>query len=136
MEFILKQSIVDELENKTIKVIEEQLIVDKSIVTTGSLHVKKRVEETVQPIVMSLAKEAYDVKRVPKNELVEKAPDAIRNEGDRIIISVVEERVVVEKKLFLVEEIHLIKDKQTSEYRDQVTLKKEVVDVERKAAPK
>jgi uncharacterized protein (TIGR02271 family) len=126
---------VGEGENETIKVVEEQLTVDKSVVTTGSLHVRKRLEETVEPIVMLLANETYTIERFPKNELVEKAPDPIRNEGDRIIVSVMEERVVVEKKLFLVEEIHLVKNNQTSEYRDEVKLKREVVDVERKSHP-
>ena len=122
----------DEEQEHKIEIVEERLNVSKSFVTTGSLSVRKRVEEHLEPVVETLAAERYTVERIPKNEAVEKAPDPVKNEGDWIVISVVEERLVVKKQLFLVEEIHLIKQTLNSEYRDEVTLRKEVVDVERK----
>ena len=122
----------DKEQEHKIEVVEERLNVRKSFVTTGSLSVKKRVEERMEPIVATLSAEGYTVERVPKNEAIENAPDPIKNEADRIVISVVEERLVVEKRLFLVEEIHLIRQTVSSEYREEVRLRKEVVDVERK----
>ncbi|HEY0741490.1 MAG TPA: YsnF/AvaK domain-containing protein [Chryseosolibacter sp.] len=125
---------MDENEKLTIPVIEEQLTVDKEMMTTGSLHVRKRVEEVATPVEATLTSESYTIERIPKDQIVEKAPEPMRNEGDRIIISVVEERLVVEKRLVLVEEIHMIKKQESRDYREEVTLRKEVVEVERKTA--
>lgn len=123
---------MDDNAKLTIPVIEEQLTVDKDMKTTGSLHVRKRVEELSTPIEGTLTSESYTIERIPKDQVVEKAPEPMRHEGDRIIISVVEERVVVEKRLVLVEEIHLIKKQESRNYREEVSLRKEVVEVERK----
>jgi stress response protein YsnF len=121
---------------KTIAVIEEHTKVDKSVETTGRLHVKKTVEEVEEPIAATLHSEGYRVERVAKNEFIEQAPPPVRNETDRIIVSVIEERLVVEKKLFLIEEIHLIKTNRTSHFRDKVILKKEAIDVRKSALDK
>jgi stress response protein YsnF len=118
---------------KTIAVVEERVKVDKSVETTARIRVKKTVEEVEEPIAATLHSEDYHVERIAKNEFIEKAPPPVKNENDRIIVSVVEERLVVEKKLFLVEEIHLIKTNHTSEFHDKVILKKEAIDVTRES---
>lgn len=126
--------IVDKDNTIKIPVIEEQLSVAKEWRETGSLHVKKTIQESKQPIDATLLQETYSIERIPKNIRVEGNPDPVRHEGDRIIISVFEERPVVEKQLFLVEEVHVIRQQAPTEFRDEVTIKKEVVDVERKPA--
>jgi stress response protein YsnF len=118
---------------KTFAVIEEHVKVDKALETTATVNVKKTVQEVEEPIAATLHSEGYRIERMAKNELIEKAPPPVRNETDRIIVSVIEERLVVEKKLFLIEEIHLIKTNHTSEYQDKVILKKEAVNVTRKS---
>lgn len=128
-----KNSVVKEDSEHTIKIIEERLDVSKSVATTGSLSVKKKIEERIEPIVATLQSEGYTIERIPKSEVVDKPPEAIKHDGDRIVISVVEERLVVEKRLFLVEEIHLVKHTVATEFRDEVSLRKEVVDVVRNA---
>ena len=123
---------IDKNEKITIPVIEERVSIEKTVVTTGSVHVRKTVEEIVEPVSTLLNSESYDVQRIPKNEVLERAPVGIIEQEDRIIIPVFEERLVVEKRLVLVEEIHLVKRNTSREFKDEVILKKESVTIERK----
>lgn len=124
---------VEDQENKeiVIPIIEERVSVHKAE-TTSSLSVKKTVEEVRQPLSALLHSESYEVQRISKQEVLTEAPHGYRELPDRIIIPVVEEQVVVQKRLVLVEEIHIIKHEVNQEFHDEVTLKKEVVKVERK----
>jgi len=58
------------------------------------------------------------------------APTSVREEGDTIILPVMEEVLVVEKRLRLVEEVHLVKHRQTIQHREAVSLRRETADVE------
>jgi len=64
---------------------------------------------------------------------IDTAPD-IRNDGDTTIIPVVEERLVVEKRLFLREEIHVHRRRVVTQFRQNVTLRSQDVVVERRDA--
>jgi uncharacterized protein (TIGR02271 family) len=71
------------------------------------------------------------VERIPINQYVDSAPQATRQEGDVTIISVVKEVLVVEKRLMLVEEIRLTRQKTQENKEFTATLRKEEISVER-----
>lgn len=71
-----------------------------------------------------------DVERVPVDIVVD-APPEMRREGDVTIIPVVEERLVVEKRLVLVEEIHIRQRTVFQKERVEAELRKQRVTVER-----
>lgn len=89
-----------------IPVIEEQALVTKRAVETE--HVRVRVVPETEQVAIreQLAREHVEVARVPIDREIAEAP-GIRTEGDVTIVPVIEERLVVEKRLFLVEELHL-----------------------------
>ncbi len=62
---------------------------------------------------------------------MDKNPAAIRYEGDTMIVSVLKEVVVVQKKTLLVEELHITKIQKQDIYTEDVTLKSEEISVER-----
>jgi stress response protein YsnF len=66
----------------------------------------------------------------------ERVPAAIRQEGDTTIYPVMEEVVVVEKRLRLVEEVRVTQRRATRHVREQVALRREEIVVEREAAPR
>jgi uncharacterized protein (TIGR02271 family) len=99
---------MDEREEVVVPVIEEELATGVREVTTGSVRVDKRVEKRVRRISAPAVHEDVEVRRVPINRVVEEAPKS-RRRGDTIIVPVVEEEVIVTKRLVLKEEIHLIK---------------------------
>jgi hypothetical protein len=72
--------------------------------SAGRVHVSKIVQAYKEDIEAELLRESVEVHRVPVNEYVE-APPETRYEGDSIIIPVLEEVLVVNKRLLLKEEV-------------------------------
>ncbi len=113
-----------------IPVVAEEISVGAQGVKTGAVRVHKRVEERVEHIDMPVLHDTVDVRRLVLNRVVETAP-RVRREGDTIIVPVVEEEIVVTKRLILKEEFHLVhKRTQTRATRD-VTVSREEATVER-----
>src|SRR3954468_9559184 len=77
-------------ERKTIPVIEEVATITKQTVDTGSLHVVKSVENVREKLSTILTSSDYEVKRFPREQFVNTAPEAVRYEDDKIIIPVLE----------------------------------------------
>lgn len=115
----------------TIPVIEEQIVVDKKVVETGQVTFSKKIKEFVEAVEIPLSQEEVVIKRVSKNELVDVMPPSSRYEGDVMIVSVLKEVAVVEKRMMLVEEIHISKIKSEKTETQEVTLRKEEVNVTR-----
>ncbi|MFD2512402.1 YsnF/AvaK domain-containing protein [Pontibacter locisalis] len=121
---------ISDNQEKVIPVVEEKLHVDVEKVETGRVHVSKQVHEEEVTVDVPFVHDEVDVKRVAKNISVDKAPE-VRYDGDTMIIPVLKEEVVVQKRLVLVEELHITK-KRIEEHRpQQVTLKKEEVKIKR-----
>lgn len=110
--------------------IAEEVSVQKRKVVSGKVRIHKRVQQWDEPIDELLLREQVDVKRVAIGQYVETAP-AVRSEGSTTIIPVLEEVLVLEKRLLLREEIHVTH--QQSHVRDQqsVSLRREEIEVER-----
>ena len=125
---------MESTENKnpsiSINVIEEQVKVEKEIIEKGKVRIVKKVKEDAETITGPVLSEEVRIEKVPVNKLIENAPQ-VRYEGDTMIIPVVKEVIVVEKKLVLVEEVHVTKF--TTQMQDQRTipLRKEEIFVER-----
>jgi uncharacterized protein (TIGR02271 family) len=113
-----------------IPVLEEHLKVTVKEVETGRVLITKRVTEHVEDINIPVISEEVEIKKVAVNQYVEASP-AVRYEGETMIIPVVKEVLVVEKKLMLVEELHVTKRQVETSDTQQVTLRKEEVDIER-----
>jgi uncharacterized protein (TIGR02271 family) len=90
-------------------------------VRTGAVQVDKRVEKRTRRVSAPVLHEDVEVRRVPINRVVEEAPKA-RRRGDTVIVPVVEEELIVTKRLVLKEEIHLVKRRT----RDRVVKEVEV----------
>lgn len=76
-----------------------------------------------------LVHEKVEIQRVAIGRPVDVAPP-IREEGDTTIISVVEEIVVVERRLILKEEIRLRRVRTTEQHREVVTLRDQQIVIE------
>lgn len=97
----------DERSGETrIQLVEETVAIEKRAVTTGRVQVRTFVDEEQVRVAEALNREIVDVERVPIGQQVEVAP-AVREEGEFLIVPVMEERLVIEKRLFLVEELRL-----------------------------
>ena len=70
------------------------------------MRLHKQVHEEQEVLDIPVQTESLEVERVPVGRWID-APVAIRQEGDTTIYPVVEEVVVVEKRLRLVEEVRV-----------------------------
>lgn len=113
----------------TIPVIAEELVASKRPVPSGSVRVMKKVERVEKEIELPVTREELSVERVPVNRVVSEIPQ-MREEGDEIILPVVEEEMVVKTQLVLKEEIHIKRRKISETVKKTVTLANEHATVE------
>ena len=117
-------------ETEVIPLAEEELRVDKRMVTTGKVRVRTIVDVETELAKATLDGEAVEVTRVPVDRMIDQLP-AIRTENDVTIIPILEEVLVVEKRLVLKEELHVRKRRTTETVEIPVELRKQRALVER-----
>jgi len=113
-----------------IPVIVEEAHISKEWRETGRVRVRKVVEENEKTVQEFLRQEHVTVERVPMDQLVDDIP-AVRQEENTLIIPLVEEELVVVKRLRLKEEIRITKQTSEKPVTETVTLRKQDVVVER-----
>ncbi len=116
-------------DQQVIPIIEEKAVVGKEVVETGRVRLLKTVEEHEETISVPLTEEGISVERKAIGTYVNEVP-TVRSEGDTTIYSVVKEVLVVEKKLMLVEEIHVTKRQRTTTNEETISLRTEKINVE------
>jgi uncharacterized protein (TIGR02271 family) len=126
-----KKDVQNSPESSSIPIIEEKAIIEKKVVETGKVNISKVVYEDVDRFTIPTTEEHISVERISKNTIVDVAPPAVRYEGDVMIVSVLKEVAVVEKKIMLVEELRVTKTKIEKTETQDITLKREDVQVER-----
>src|SRR5215207_4564004 len=115
---------------EVVPVVEEDLRVSKRQVVTGRVRVRTLVDTVEEVAREALQSETIEVTRVPVGQEVTEAP-VVRTESDVTIVPVLEEVLVVEKRLVLKEELHLRRKVETETFEAPVTLRKQRVEVER-----
>lgn len=113
-----------------VPVIEEELRVGKRVVETGRVRVTKSVSEREELLDVPLMREEFDVEHVPVNEYVD-GPVLPWHDGDTLVVPVLEEVLVVEKRLLVREELRITRRKTEERETRRVTLLSEDVSVER-----
>ena len=116
-----------------LKLVAEEADVSKRRVATGRVDVRT-VTDTVDEIVRStLQGDSVDVTRVSVDRTVGEAP-AVRTEGDLTIVPVLEEVLVIEKRLLLKEEVHIRRTSRSEDIETTVPLRRQRAVVERHEA--
>lgn len=116
-----------------VPVIQEEAWVEKRIVDTGrGVRIHKTVAEHPCQIDERLLRDEVEVTHVPVDRIVplDQAP-ATRYEGDTLVVPVLEEVLVVERRLRIKEELHITRTRREERHVDTVMLKSEQVGVER-----
>ena len=117
----------------TIPVLAERLMITKRRVEGATVRVATTTREREQLIDEELTHERYEVERVPIGRVVEAAPP-VREENGATVLSVVEEVVVVERRLVLKEEVHIRRVRTTERHRETVVLREQEAVVTRTEA--
>lgn len=119
--------------DETIPLIEERLHIATRAVETGRVRVTTRTEAHEEIARADLAISHVEVERVAIGRPVDTIP-SVREEDGVLIVPVVEEVLVTEKRLMLVEEIRLVRRTRVEAFAQPVTLRRQRAVVERLAA--
>ena len=117
----------------TIPVHQEELHVGTRTVDTGrGVRVSKSMTERPYQVDEILRHDEINVIHVPIDRIVatDEAPES-RQEGETLIIPVLEEVLVIERRLRIKEELHITRVKREEHHSETVFLKAEEVAVER-----
>lgn len=109
----------------------ERVRVGKRRVASGGVRVTKRVREESVVVDEPLARDEVVVARVPVGKVVDRAP-APRWVGDTLVVPVLEEELVVTRRLRVVEELHVRRRSVTFRSPRSVKVRREEAVVERR----
>ena len=112
----------DQTGETVIPLLAEEVAVAKQVIETGRVQVSRVTHEREQLIDELLAHETVEIDRTPISRHVETMP-AIREEGDTVVIPIVEEVLVVERRLFLKEEVRVRRVRSMERHQQIVTLR-------------
>ena len=120
----------DEAGETRIPIVEERARIEKHVVAAGLVRIRSEVTERVELLSEELTAQTVTVERVRVDREVD-APPKVRSEGNVLIIPVVEQRLVVEKRWVLTEELHVRRREHTQVVEVPVDLRATQVFVER-----
>ena len=117
----------------TVPVIEEAVDVRTQAVDRGAVRITKSVVTRDEQVETLLQEERVEVERRPIGKTISNSSSlpAPHYEGDTLVIPVLEEVLVTEKRTVLVEEVRVTRVQQAQRQSLQVPLRREEVHVER-----
>lgn len=115
--------------DEVIALAREELRVARRVVDRGGVRVHVSINERDETVDVLLREQGIEVERVPIGRVVEHPPDT-RQEGDTLVISVVEEVLVVERRLVLKEEVRVRRIERQRPAQETARLRSEVAEVE------
>ncbi len=119
-----QETAAGDLRETVIPLFEEELAVAKRVVQTGRVQVSRVTHQHERIIDELLNQEHVEIERIPIDKPVDAMP-SIRDDGDSIVIPVVEEVLRVERSLILKEEVRVRRVHATERYLENVTLRKQ-----------
>ena len=117
----------------TLLVVEERLTVSKSVEETGAVRVRIESEQHDEHLTLEHIDDTVEVERVS----VDRPVDARREpwvEGEVLVVPVYREVTVVERRLVLVEELHVRRRSTRSVVQEVIPLVRQRAVVERRSA--
>ena len=117
-----------------IPLLAEEVTLSKQVVETGRVQVSRVTHEREQLIDELLAHETVEIDRTPIGRQIDAMP-AVRDEGDTIVIPIVEEVLVIERRLLLKEEVRVRRMRSTERHQESVTLRHQEAVVTRPVEP-
>ena len=122
-------------DQQKIPVTEDVLVVGRRTVELGTVRVSKTTETRQAIVDEPVVREELQIERHRLDRFVSSdEPPVTRTEGDTTVIPVLEEVLVVEKRLMLREEVRITRIRHVESSPHEVTVRREQVHVERSAA--
>jgi uncharacterized protein (TIGR02271 family) len=133
----LRRADADRPTNTTIPVLEEVVEVAAKEIETGRVRVQKYIEQYEREIDEVGWAEQIEIEKVPVNRILDtdQTPGA-RFEDGTLVVPLLEETLVLQKKILLKEELRITRVRHDVRHRQRIPLRREQVSVERLPASK
>jgi uncharacterized protein (TIGR02271 family) len=120
-------------EQLTVPVFREEVQVEKQAIDTGrGVRIHKTVAELPCHIDERLLRDEVEVSHVPVDRIVPlDAAPATRYEGETLVVPILEEVLVVERRVRIKEEVRITRTRREEHHAETVMLKSEQVSVKR-----
>lgn len=115
-------------DHETLTLVGEEAVAHVRDVARGRVVVHKHVEMVPHEASVEVGTDTVEITRVPVNEEFDDAPGS-RQEGDTLIVPVIEEVLVVSRRYRVIEEVHVTKHREIHTEIFEEDLQREVVDV-------
>jgi len=115
-----------------VPLLSEEACVERQRVITGRVRVSRVSRQHEEILDALLTHESVEIERTSLDQVVERIPP-VREEGDTIIIPVVEEVLVIQRRLVLKEEVRVRRVRTQEKYRGRVQLRRQEVLITRDA---
>ena len=107
-----------------VPLLAEEISISKEKFETGRVQVSTLTRDHEQLVDELLTNEHVEIERIPIGKAIDARPD-VREEADSIIVPVVEEVLVLERRLILKEEVHIRRVRGTERHQERVKLRKQ-----------
>jgi uncharacterized protein (TIGR02271 family) len=107
-----------------VPLLAEELSVSKVKRATAAVRVTTVTHQHEELVDELLARERVEVETIAIGKPIDAMP-AVRTEGDTVVVPIVEEVLIVERRLVLKEELHIRRVHTTERYQERVTLRKQ-----------
>jgi uncharacterized protein (TIGR02271 family) len=124
----------DETERDVLRLVAEEASVSKRTVEKGRVRVTTVTHTRDHQVDELLALTSVEVERIPVGRVIDAIPP-VRQEAGLTIVPVVEETVVVDRRLVLKEELHIRRRQTTERFQQTVPLRYQTAHVTRIPAP-
>ncbi len=115
---------------ESIPLAEEQAEVSTTRVVDRRIRIQRSTTSAEQLLEAELWREEVEITRVEKNEPVEEGYfPQVRQEGEVLIVPVIEEQVEIIRRHILKEEVHIHKLKKREHFQQQVTLRSQEIEI-------
>jgi len=125
---------VDEHQNQDGSIVlplyAEEISVSKRVVPKTSVQVARVTQYHEQIVKELLARERVEIERTAIGQPVDTSPE-VRQEGDTIVVPIVEEVLTVERRLILKEELRIKRVREEQTHQERVILRKQEAVVKR-----
>lgn len=121
----------DEAEqHEIIPLAEEQAEVTTTRVVDRRIRIHRSTTTAEKLLETELWHEEVEIKHIAKNETLEEGYfPQVRQEGDVLIVPVIEEQVEIIRRHILKEEVHIHKLKKNEQFEQKVTLRSQEIEI-------
>jgi len=110
--------------DKIVRLHSEDLQITRERIAGDTVRVRTVTSQHDRLVEEQLVHERIEIVRVPIGRVVDTVPD-VRQDGDVTILPVVEEEIIVQKRLILKEEVHLRRVSVAEVHRETVILREQ-----------